>query len=629
MKKRIAIWSVLLAMVLTLLAPAAFAEEEPAWSAAYRSFIIDHGFTDCEQSFGYDDQDDTRNYQFVRFGLHDLGSDGVPELIAYNGINAHQGREQYIYAFEEGKVRYLDYFTHYDGDAVYAPGSPYGGLFERWSSKMYGGVCYVTYEDGQFDSTSVYEYQYIDSGDAEDFEPHYEYEQKTDDDALNQLAHNLYNAFDDAGYDEQIFKSVSPYAIPAPTLSEIEAMGWDAFVEEYETRNEALNSGLKYQIKRDDQSYTLSGTAQGDLDVSFYSDCVEILPAETDEIKAINSALKKEAEDFMTENRLPDDVDLSRPDLLTDVHLGNYSVYLNQDLISVCNIEVEAFPGDDVYFYHCHNYDIQSGALITLPAYLGLSAEETKTLVHDAAAPSVEISCEPFFAATNAEDYQYYLDMAGNVHAIFMVDDVAYPAREVILDYTPEPQIISQPEEPVESGDDAVALSVHCYGPDLTYEWEYSDDGEQWVPADCAQPVITIPNEEAVEGRFYRCAVLNSAGKTYSEPVKLSGKVVKASSTKTTASATVTTEADEDRPFPVLLAAATAALFLLLIVLLLILHRRNKYNRLLQNTGPVVEDDETIVEQIPRRAKFCNRCGAPRAGDEPFCTRCGSPFRKP
>ena len=115
MKKRIAVWSVLLALSLSLFAPAAFAEEEPAWSAAYREFILNKGFASSGQEFGYEAVGGMPNYEYVKFGLYDLGSDGVPELIAYRGANSRAGMVKYVYAFEDGAVRFLDHFGAYEG----------------------------------------------------------------------------------------------------------------------------------------------------------------------------------------------------------------------------------------------------------------------------------------------------------------------------------------------------------------------------------------------------------------------------------------------------------------------------------------------------------------------------------
>ena len=175
MKKRIAVWSVLLALVLSLLAPA-FAEEESAWSAAYREFILNKGFASSGQEFGYEAVGGMPNYEYVKFGLYDLGSDGVPELIAYRGANSRAGMVKYVYAFEDGAVRFLDSFGAYEGNVLYAPGSVYGGLFDRWMQSGYGDVHYITYEDGQFEQNVVYEFEMRDIAEAE---PYYEFTQIT------------------------------------------------------------------------------------------------------------------------------------------------------------------------------------------------------------------------------------------------------------------------------------------------------------------------------------------------------------------------------------------------------------------------------------------------------------------
>ena len=615
MKKHIVICSLLLTMLLTLFSPSVFAEEEPAWSAAYRGFVLDRGFAASGQEYGAEDR--------VRFGLYDMDLDGVPELIAYKGGASRAEEGKYVYTFSENQIRFLGKLGVYEKEVFYAPGSPYSGLFDDWMQMGEGDARYASYQDGRYEETIVYTFRMRT---APDSNGNYEYDRKTDDDNLNQTAHNIFQTYSHVAQDAN-----HPFVLPAPHLSEIESMGWDAFVSEYETRN-AAQSALRYRIDRIDQSFSFPGYGNWvgyDMGLTNYYDKVELYPADTDAVRRINSVLEEAAEDFLSEPVASEDDVWDYPVPMLVYCVDHQSVYLNEDLVSICALESDWFGGDDFYLYDCFNYDLRTGEKITLPDYLGLSDEETKALVQGMVGAEYP-KRDDYFQNTSPGDYEFYLDYAGCVHLVFDTGalgsfDAGHP--DVLLDYTAKPQIVSQPEETVESGDGAVSLSVHCYGPDLAYAWEYSDDdGAQWVPADCAEPVLTIPAAEAVEGRLYRCTVMNSAGTISSTPVKLTAKMVKAANASKGAGAS-SEETGESKRIPVWAVMTAAAMVPMIAVLLRELHRRNQWNAKL--------DEQLRAQGAERRAsaadwseaRFCPRCGAPRNGDKAFCTKCGNPFQ--
>ena len=68
-------------------------------------------------------------YDDVRFGLHDLDGDGVPELICFTNGPDMASRFNYVYAWRNGKVTYLGDIGGRSYDFFYAPGSGYQGLY--------------------------------------------------------------------------------------------------------------------------------------------------------------------------------------------------------------------------------------------------------------------------------------------------------------------------------------------------------------------------------------------------------------------------------------------------------------------------------------------------------------------
>ena len=174
-------------------------------------------------------------------------------------------------------------------------------------------------------------------------------------------------------------------------------------------------------------------------------------------------------------------------------------------------------------------------------------------------------------------------------------------------------------------------MSVHCYGPDLEYAWEYSDDdGANWVPADCDLPVISIPKAEASEGRLYRCAVMNSAGQTYSKPVKLTAEMLDSAKAPEPEGSAAEETAPTGR-FPAWIVLAAGVLALLALILLLLLPRLRRGKHALPEAEVSTQLKETPAPaqtQTRPGPKFCPRCGARTVGGEVFCTKCGAAFRR-
>lgn len=624
MRKQIVNWAILLAMLLTLLAPAAAAAEDtPDWNEAYREFIVEDGYLDSDQEYGYTDYGETDvQYDKVAFGLFDLDGDGVPELIAYRGAIARAFERKYIYTFADGEVQFLGDFGAYEGEVLYIPGAAYGGLFDDWMQMGMGEVRYADYADGDYQDTVVYgfELHYVDI-DLFDLDDHYfTYEQQTEDDVLNRIATNLYRTYDNAGYDEETGESRFPYILPVYKVSDILSMGWGTFVEEYETRTEKLNALPKYTITRMDQSFTLPGEERDFESINYY-DCVEFLEPETDVLEDINDVLRTAAETFLEDSEPDTDFDWEDgpPSMAYYAsYVDNYSVALTKDYISVCNMQTTFYGGDgDAHYFTCFNYDLESGEPITLDAYLGLDEEETKAVAYEAAKTAGYPRVDDYFDRTDVSDYKFYIDLAGAIHLVFGVGEIAdhvISHVDLTLDYTPKPQIKSQQTEEIEDGDEkAAVLSVHTYDDSsYEYDWEYSDDdGEEWRSAECEEPQLVVQKDEAVEGRLYRCTISNDAGSVVSEPMEIPSEMLNPMGLFTTLQSGSGTTNRKINTIVWIILGGVAALLAVGVFLVL---RNRKRGR------PEFPTDPGLQE-------FCGRCGAPRSGANAFCTACGNPYQ--
>ena len=89
-----------------------------------------------------------------------------------------------------------------------------------------------------------------------------------------------------------------------------------------------------------------------------------------------------------------------------------------------------------------------------------------------------------------------------------------------------KPTITSQPKSVVAEVNQTVKFSVSATGPNLSYQWEFSTDGgltyKTWSLR--AGSTETITATKAIDGRKYRCVVMNSFGSATSQVATLSIK---------------------------------------------------------------------------------------------------------
>ena len=199
--------------LLPLSAVDAYAARE-AWSEAFYSFALGNKYTISGQIYG--------TYASIRFGLHDLDGDGVPELIAFNGgPSGMAGMTNYVYAYRNGKVTYLGDAGFRIGEFVYASGSGYPGLyFQSGNSGYYPGY-YYTIQNGRLKEELILETR-----------ERWEDDHITLFDTQITSDNTLYGLFSGSfaeNYDDWLSKR-GRAEMSMLTIDEIRAKGWDNFV---------------------------------------------------------------------------------------------------------------------------------------------------------------------------------------------------------------------------------------------------------------------------------------------------------------------------------------------------------------------------------------------------------------
>jgi len=176
---------------------------EAGWSEAYRVFILDSLYLSSGQRYTTKSDYYSRP---IEFALHDIDSNGVPELIIFNGSPDMAGGTNYVYALSASSVAYV-------GDAGFRESY----LYFLDDARYPGVLC----SDGNMGYYRTYYYYLKDGVIKEEFVSSEEY---TDDfETFTETRHTsdvvLYNASKAKREELQFF-----------SISEIRAMTWDGFV---------------------------------------------------------------------------------------------------------------------------------------------------------------------------------------------------------------------------------------------------------------------------------------------------------------------------------------------------------------------------------------------------------------
>lgn len=186
------------------------------WNNRYKQFVLNRQYEDTKQDYG------TREPSRIKFGLHDMDGDGIPELIIHNGAIAEADMSNYVYMYENNSVSYLGVAGKGQSELTFSAGSGFPGLF--WSSGTAG------YYPGY--------YYHVKNNEIKDelvVEEKVEYYNGRMDYIKNQATDNddLYYAYRNADSTLEMF-----------SLSEINSVGWDNFVSSSLSHDNTLYSDV-------------------------------------------------------------------------------------------------------------------------------------------------------------------------------------------------------------------------------------------------------------------------------------------------------------------------------------------------------------------------------------------------
>lgn len=184
---------------------------EMDWRGQYQKFIYSQLYLQYGGPYN-EGEEWGRDYSPITFSLRDLGGDGIPELIIYNGCEYEAGAFYNVFTSEPTGVRYVGTAGFRIGGFSYRDDPRYPGLFYQNGNMGHYPGYYYYMEDGSIIDEWVLT---VEESFVNDRFEGYVTTQVTSDDAL---------------FSE--FQNGDSHALAAYTLTQVDTMGWDAFVQE-------------------------------------------------------------------------------------------------------------------------------------------------------------------------------------------------------------------------------------------------------------------------------------------------------------------------------------------------------------------------------------------------------------
>lgn len=171
------------------------------WADAYKNFILNKQYLKTSQKYN------SKNENEIRFVLHEMGTDDVPELIIKNGATADSEMANYIYVYKNNKVTYL-------GKA-----GTLSSEFQEVSNYKYPGLYWESGKDGKFKG---YYYSIKDNKIVEELV--LEKEVKT-------VGGRISSEIEQKTRDDELYEACKSNnsKVTMSNLNEINSMGWSVF----------------------------------------------------------------------------------------------------------------------------------------------------------------------------------------------------------------------------------------------------------------------------------------------------------------------------------------------------------------------------------------------------------------
>ncbi len=200
-----------------------------SWQEAYNDFVLNSKYLLSGQDYS---GKNNQTGEQPDFALHDMNSDGTPELIVYDGLWHPAAADGFnVYMCKNDVVQYIGSFTTYGVD--YITGTEFNGLFLSFAHTGGYNIRYVSIGT----NGKLKEELLVEGTDRPENDGETEYSIRITDKTENI---KLYNAFCKAGgidpdnaLNEFYSGNTNIKNLNFFTLSEISSMGWASFCKKY------------------------------------------------------------------------------------------------------------------------------------------------------------------------------------------------------------------------------------------------------------------------------------------------------------------------------------------------------------------------------------------------------------
>lgn len=299
------------------------------------------------------------------------------------------------------------------------------------------------------------------------------------------------------------------------------------------------SQNASYTIQRIDHSTSKSYNGIEGKVILFY-DKVVVSSGNSEVSNRINNVIQKDVENLLSKeaeflgylsNENLINQSKSRGTSMTfEYYVENKSVFINDSIISIKNVSHWFIGGAINTQYHNFTFDLKTGEQISLPSFLGISQEKAKELSISTVQEKTQLIpdlYDHYFQNTSPSNYKYCVGENGEIHLLFdkyAIGPGAAGSPDLVLDFVPLPQIKLQPQGYAGKKGDTAVFSVHCYGCNLAYLWQYSNDGgKAWITLnDTSSPEYRVEIIPQLDSYMYRCVIENTEGKkVISQPAML------------------------------------------------------------------------------------------------------------
>ena len=143
-------------------------KEDENYKEIYSSFLKEGSFLDTSLHFG--DPDEKLDPTEIKFTIYDIDSNGIPELLIFNGAKTYASSVTYVFTHEDNGIVYKGVLPGINNVTFYTiPNTTFLGIFTDGAHTGGFWTDYFFFKDGKIESDRVYEATDLKKNEEEGF----------------------------------------------------------------------------------------------------------------------------------------------------------------------------------------------------------------------------------------------------------------------------------------------------------------------------------------------------------------------------------------------------------------------------------------------------------------------------